>query len=92
MFFMEYSQPGRLYDHVEEVIYIYRRSSGSITADLPAMERSYRHVHRWLLDKGWLTRPDLHAYRWRARRVMFASWLHKHRPLLACRSLVLPFR
>lgn len=91
MFMMEYSQPGRSYDFVTEPVLIYRRTDNSSTSDLHGMERSYRYVHRWLVRHGWAAPKELQRFRWRSRRVMFASWLHMGSSLRALRSLVDPF-
>lgn len=91
MFMMAYSQPGRLYAHVDETVLIYRRNSKSSTADLLGMGRSYHFVHRWLKQQNWADPKDLRRFRWRSRRVMFASWLHMKRPLRALVSLFVPF-
>lgn len=91
MFLMEYSQPGRIYDHVEEPVLLYRRSAQSSTGDLDGMENSYRYVHRWLVRKGWGAPADLRQFRNRSRRVMVASWLHRGNLLRALRSLFRPF-
>ncbi|MGV9011021.1 MAG: glycosyltransferase family 2 protein [Flavobacteriales bacterium] len=91
MFMMAYSQPGRLYAHVDDTVLIYRRNSKSSTSDLLGMGRSYHFVHRWLREQGWAEPNDLRRFRWRSRRVMFASWLHMKRPLRAIISLFVPF-
>lgn len=91
MFWMAYSHPGREYRCTTETVLIYRRTSHSSTSDLSGMERSYRYVHRWLLNKGWVSLKDLERFRSRSRRIMIASWIHAGRPLKALRSLFLPF-
>ncbi len=91
MFLMEYSQPGRRYDHVDQPVLLYRRSPHSSTGDLAGMEKSYRYVHRWLVQKGWADKKDLRHFRRRSTRVMVASWLHRRKPLRALRSLLRPF-
>jgi glycosyltransferase involved in cell wall biosynthesis len=91
MFLMAYSQPGRSYAHVDEDVLIYRRSDKSSTSDLKGMERSYRFVHGWLKQQGKAGPKDLRRFRWRSRRVMFASWLHVHRPFRALYGLFVPF-
>ena len=91
MFILAYSQPGRRYAHVDEEVLLYRRTGKSSTSDLRGMERSYKHVHRWLVSKGWASRKDLRRFRYRSRRVMAASWLHAGKPLHAMRSVIDPF-
>lgn len=75
LFYMEMACQGGLYDYVDEVVLLYRRTPGSSMTKLDGLERSYHYLLDWLRAHPHLTslRERL-WFAWRIHRIMAATY------------------
>jgi teichuronic acid biosynthesis glycosyltransferase TuaG len=84
MFYMEQASPG-LFGFTEEVVLLYRRTSGSAMTDLDGLETGYKTCFAIMKGDTRLS-PFAKLFAQKARSIMWKSYLKSGRPMKALQS------
>ena len=81
LFFMDLSVSSGNYDHVNEVILLYRIHKNSAMNNLDGLTAGYHYVYNWLKEKAEVNL--YHQFKQRANRIIFRSYLRSFQPMKA---------